>query len=658
MPEATAGTAGGNQRREEENKTFLQKYSGTIIQMVVMWLVSRYLFGGGFQPQQPQQQKDQAAHAPAKGRGPAIVNQDANPTDFFPILPSGVFYNPVPPRLPIEDLPDTFMPLWSAGLPMDLTVYVSEKEYFTDYKRSPDWNAENISWGDWDDTREQKIEIPATKTMQHNGTVYAHIFLRHHDAPINPNNREYIANRVVYYRHTLTKYYPKKTAVKQKNLLKAGSEDETLEHVDEEFEQQHDDAGVQTGMGGLLGNWTRKAPMVAYWQPNVTINIFNEPKMAVPKRTLSPPLWKYFQTDVENTLDQTGVFGFYRPTIFPNEFWTLREHAYPVNESVHTLPLTIHYAPISLMKFQVYAVLDESMKSQQSGPMGGSTAAEMDEMKRMFLETNPILLGTTIFVSMLHSLFEFLAFKSDISFWRQKQDSSGVSVRTIMVNIFFQIVIFLYLMDNNQETSWMILIGQGFGLLIEIWKVFKALKYEVYRVPGALLPRVRLQEHAAELTEQESETKKYDEMAYRYLSWLAYPLLAGYAIYSLYYDEHKSWYSYVLKTLVGFVYMFGFITMTPQLFINYKLKSIAHMPWKTLMYKSLNTFIDDLFAFCIKMPTLHRLACLRDDVVFFVYLYQKWAYKVDPTRANEYGQVGVSPEEAKKLDEEKDKKTQ
>lgn len=30
------------------------------------------------------------------------------------------------------------------------------------------------------------------------------------------------------------------------------------------------------------------------------------------------------------------------------------------------------------------------------------------------------------------------------------------------------------------------------------------------------------------------------------------------------------------------------------------------------MYKALNTFIDDMFAFIIKMPTLHRLACFRD----------------------------------------------
>lgn len=56
----------------------------------------------------------------------------------------------------------------------------------------------------------------------------------------------------------------------------------------------------------------------------------------------------------------------------------------------------------------------------------------------------------------------------------------------------------------------------------------------------------------------------------------------------------------------------GFITMTPQLFINYKMKSVAHLPWRMLTYKALNTFIDDLFAFVIKMPMMYRIGCLRD----------------------------------------------
>jgi len=54
-------------------------------------------------------------------------------------------------------------------------------------------------------------------------------------------------------------------------------------------------------------------------------------------------------------------------------------------------------------------------------------------------------------------------------------------------------------------------------------------------------------------------------------------------------------------------------------------------------------------AFTIKMPTLHRLATLRDDVIFFVYLYQSWKYKIDYTRVNEFGQGGDDEEVEEKL---------
>lgn len=60
--------------------------------------------------------------------------------------------------------------------------------------------------------------------------------------------------------------------------------------------------------------------------------------------------------------------------------------------------------------------------------------------------------------------------------------------------------------------------------------------------------------------------------------------------------------------------------MLPQLFVNYKLKSVAALPWRSFMYKAFNTFIDDIFAFIITMPTAHRLACFRDDIVFVIYL--------------------------------------
>jgi hypothetical protein len=52
------------------------------------------------------------------------------------------------------------------------------------------------------------------------------------------------------------------------------------------------------------------------------------------------------------------------------------------------------------------------------------------------------------------------------------------------------------------------------------------------------------------------------------------------------------------------------------------------------------------------MPLLHRLACLRDDVVFLVYLYQKWIYPEDKRRRNEFGQVGEADADGESDDED------
>ena len=37
--------------------------------------------------------------------------------------------------------------------------------------------------------------------------------------------------------------------------------------------------------------------------------------------------------------------------------------------------------------------------------------------------------------------------------------------------------------------------------------------------------------------------------------------------------------------MYGVLLTFGFIMMTPQLFINYKMKSVAHLPWRMMTYK-------------------------------------------------------------------------
>nr|CAG8471494.1 6829_t:CDS:10 [Entrophospora candida] len=493
---------------------------------------------------------------------------------------------------------------WPLGSNMELRVYISEDEEFSKFDDALALvlHEKNIVFGDWDDEIEKFVEITPSKNVQNNGTLYAHIYLTLDKSPPNPNHPAFQSNMSVYKKKVITRYHPKRKIIKTKNLI-GGSVDET--------------------------------PIVSYWAQNLTLNIVSDDAV-VPYTQLPPAIKPLVQLDPIKPSQ-------YLPILFINDFWILKDHLSPINETVKTLPLTIKYYPISFFKFQVYVQMDESFQ-RQAEFMGADANSEFDEIKRMFKETNPILLGVTFTVSILHSIFEFLAFKNDISHWKNKKELTGVSVRTILSNIFFQLVIFLYLVDNNQDTSWMILIGQGVSVAIEVWKIKKAIDVEIKPTQNKFMPYSIKFVDKHKLSETEAKTKEYDQIAFRYLSWLAYPLLFGYAIYSLLYDSHKSWYSFILKTLVGFVYAFGFIMMTPQLFINYKLKSVAHMPWKTLMYKTLGTFVDDLFAFCIKMPTLHRLACLRDDVIFFVYLYQRWAYPTDDKRANEYGQVADDDE--------------
>ncbi|KAF3074660.1 hypothetical protein CFAM422_003139 [Trichoderma lentiforme] len=59
-------------------------------------------------------------------------------------------------------------------------------------------------------------------------------------------------------------------------------------------------------------------------------------------------------------------------------------------------------------------------------------------IKEIFIDTNPILLGITAVVSVAHKILETLAFGSDIAHYRKKKDNIGISVCSILANVFMQ----------------------------------------------------------------------------------------------------------------------------------------------------------------------------------------------------------------------------
>jgi len=100
--------------------------------------------------------------------------------------------------------------------------------------------------------------------------------------------------------------------------------------------------------------------------------------------------------------------------------------------------------------------------------------------------------------------------------------------------------------------------------------------------------------------------------------------------------------------------LFGFVLMTPQIYLNYKLKSVEHMPFKVLTFNFLNTIIDDLFVFAVKTPTMYRISCFKDDVIFVIFIYQLIAYRKNKRVVSE--EVVATAGEKKELTEEEAKK--
>jgi hypothetical protein len=483
------------------------------------------------------------------------------------------------------------------------------------------WFIDGITFDDWSDSSvfTKSITFDTPESLQNNGTFWAHVLVVPHKANPTTVRKTPAGKRNIYMYacHPLTKMLTLTTGTTKKNLLSSDSDK---------------DAAIEPVRKTLL----------SHWKGNYTIGLVTDFNV-FPQGGIPPQVVEFFR------FDESG--DFYFPIVWQNDFWILREDFMPLNKTVSQLTLDMRFEPISLIKFSIFAQLSTSFSMQRD--LLGKEEGESEEFKRMLIDNPPWLLALTFTISIVHSVLDILAFKNEITFWKDRKSMKGLSLKTIYINIISNIIVFLYLWDN--DTNWMILLSAGAGTLIEMWKITKAATV-TFSWRGRL-PWITVTDK-----QSYSSTKQFDDEAMKYLIWAIYPIVVLYAGYSLMYEDHKSWYSFIIGTLAGCVYTFGFIMMTPQLFINYRLKSVAHLPWRAFVYKGINTFIDDLFAFIIRMPTMHRLRCFRDDLIFVIYLYQRWIYPIDRSRVEVLdGEMGESAdaaeiEAAKAAHEEKQKR--
>ena len=251
-----------------------------------------------------------------------------------------------------------------------------------------------------------------------------------------------------------------------------------------------------------------------HWKPTIISHIM-DPELKFDS-VETPPEFK-------SILMRNGMT--YKPVVYADQLSLSRKYDHHIEGPEQNL--TISFSPVSIGKMRIWLQFEEALRNLQEF---GFTHDDVDEIKGIFTDTNMYFLTLTFFVTIFHLLFDFLAFKNDISFWKNRKNTAGLSTRVIIWRCVSQLIIFLYLCEH--KTSYVVLGPAGVGMLIEFWKVTKSLKITLDWNVGIVF---------GQRSEAESETEKHDGEAMWYLQWLLYPLCVGGAIYSLVYMEHRSW---------------------------------------------------------------------------------------------------------------------
>ena len=326
--------------------------------------------------------------------------------------------------------------------------------------------------------------------------------------------------------------------------------------------------------------------------------------------------------------------------------------------------ITLEYRPTSLLYYSMKTMIDSYMDN--FGDELGLREEDLDELRYWLSEKNLFRLLVTQFITWAHITLQYLAFADEWKFYRGKKSFGGISITSLLFSVFRSMVLFAYLYDEN--SSWIILGSVAKDTVYDSWKIIKVKRLSIKWITwsqftnceerksdregqqqhqrlqiGGFIPTIVTQSRKSQVSEaeivlpKEVTTAECDAVCQVWGMRLLGPAILAIAIYSLADHEHKSWWSWLMNSLVDAVYAFGFVRLLPQLYINYKFKSIAHLPTRAFLYKVFETFIDDAFAFVVDMPWKHRLMTFRDDFVFLIFLYQWWIYPVDMSRRNEYG---------------------
>ncbi|KAJ2617864.1 Cleft lip and palate associated transmembrane protein 1 [Coemansia sp. RSA 1365] len=550
---------------------------------------------------------------------------------------------------------------WREPFEYEASMYVSEMESFINMTKF--FNSSTCVWQLGPQNLSQKrprfashieIDIPSTLRETNSTSLYMFLFVRKagQSSP-HPNIGDPL---MAYARAQLISIRPRK--INRKHLLIDGKS------TDDHGQDKETDVEEYS-----TGPWVPHGKSKLDWEIVLEDNQFSEWNMPL---DIAP----YLRTEKNNRLRNR----LYIPLLWENPLAVRSKHWVPltnrssVSAEVPLEALTIEIDTtlkgIGLGWFRLSNYVYQGLLELRSPrALIQYTESDVDSLKEMVYEVNPTMLGITIIAMAFHMLFEFLAYKEDVSFWSKKDAANlqGISRSSILMSLASAWISLLYMWDRRSETNIVVLLGSAVGAIVEGWKATKVLHIgsiwsrfrSGYRNLGSQKKdkKKSTETHAghseppakpkatAESKLRERVQREVDRQTAWYMIRVCVPLMVAYATFSLVYQQYESYLSWVLHISLVTVYSLEFIQMWPQLLINHKLKTVDMLPLTAFLYRFLLTFIDDLYALVVPMPLIERIGTLRDDVVFIVLCYQWFKFpRRKPADSSE------KDEEAKKND--------
>ena len=247
--------------------------------------------------------------------------------------------------------------------------------------------------------RSANVTVPLSDSIRWNETqMYAHVRLVRRSDGRDQSSADILAKRI-----NVTKHKLRKKIRDERSLLGDDSRGGDFPNDASNADLHADDNSPLS----LAAKNRTHDKILLYGKPSLTLQFVD--MGATPHFTSREAIPANFGDHLDWLDDESNG---YFPIVYSSEFWISKDSLLPINGTSRDMTVEVAVEPISMIKWQFMSSMEESWR-QQERMTGDEDSGGSDTLRTMLLETNPILLALTAIISVLHTIFDMLAFKND-----------------------------------------------------------------------------------------------------------------------------------------------------------------------------------------------------------------------------------------------------